>query len=222
MGRGIIVIGKSGTGKSRSIKSLSPDSTFLINTIDKPVPFRGSDSLYRCVPEQISQGNLFITPDITKIRNIILKISESMPHIKVIVLDDFQFTMSEVYFNLTNKLKLNEIFEVYRTLARNNKLLFQSISELRPDLFVYVLSHSDIDEEGFHKMKIIGKLTEKEYAPEATVAMIFHSLIVDGHYRFLTRNDGKHLGKCPEGMFDSDYIDNDLGMIDKVIREYFA
>ena len=222
MSIGVMIIGESGTGKSRSIKTLNPESTFLIKTLNKPLPFKGESKLYQYIPEKISDGNMYITLDQKEICSVMRKISANMKHIKSIVIDDYQFTMSELYFNLTTNLKLNEIFDVYRDIARYNKMVFECMSSLREDLNVYNISHSCMDESGFHKMKTIGKSTDKEYSLDAAVSIILHSCASDGEYKFLTQNDGKRLAKSPEEMFESNYIDNDLGMIDEKIREYFG
>ena len=36
-----LIIGESGTGKSTSLTNLDPKETFIINVLDKPLPFRG-------------------------------------------------------------------------------------------------------------------------------------------------------------------------------------
>ena len=41
-----MILGKSGTGKSTSIKSLDPKETVIINPLGKKLPFKGSSSLY--------------------------------------------------------------------------------------------------------------------------------------------------------------------------------
>lgn len=220
MGYGTLVLGVSGSGKSWSTKNLDPASTFLIKTVDKPLPYRGGGSLYLYDKEKVSNGNMFITSNANSMTSVLKNISESMQDIKVVVIDDFQFSMSDQYFSLTKNLKLNEIFEVYREIARRNYNIFGCINELRSDLNIYVLCHSYPDESGFNKMKIVGKATEKEYAPEAVVTVILHSLVVDGEYKFLTKLNSKYLAKSPGDLFE-EYIDNDLKMVDAAIREYF-
>ena len=38
-------MGESGTGKSTSIRNLDPKTTFIINIVGKPLPFRGGKKL---------------------------------------------------------------------------------------------------------------------------------------------------------------------------------
>ena len=37
----IMILGESGTGKSTSIENLDPNETFIIQVVNKPLPFRG-------------------------------------------------------------------------------------------------------------------------------------------------------------------------------------
>ena len=38
----VVILGSSGNGKSSSIKSLDPKETFIINVLNKNLPFKGS------------------------------------------------------------------------------------------------------------------------------------------------------------------------------------
>ena len=42
----VMLLGKSGTGKSTSIKTLNPKETIVINTLKKRLPFKGSAGMY--------------------------------------------------------------------------------------------------------------------------------------------------------------------------------
>ena len=46
MGKILIVLGPTGSGKSRSVKNLNPEETMVINVLKKDLPFRGSASMY--------------------------------------------------------------------------------------------------------------------------------------------------------------------------------
>ena len=41
-----LIVGKSGSGKSTSIKGLDPKNTVIVNVLQKKLPFKGSSSLY--------------------------------------------------------------------------------------------------------------------------------------------------------------------------------
>ena len=42
----VIILGKSGTGKSTSIKTLDPKETVILNVLGKKLPFKGSNTFY--------------------------------------------------------------------------------------------------------------------------------------------------------------------------------
>ena len=41
MGVSVLIYGRSGSGKSRSLKNFTEDEIFLVNVIGKPLPFPG-------------------------------------------------------------------------------------------------------------------------------------------------------------------------------------
>ena len=41
MGIPVILFGKSGTGKSRSLKNFEADEIYFVNVLGKPLPFKG-------------------------------------------------------------------------------------------------------------------------------------------------------------------------------------
>lgn len=42
----IMVLGESGTGKSTSIENLNEKETFIIQAVDKPLPFKGFKKIF--------------------------------------------------------------------------------------------------------------------------------------------------------------------------------
>ena len=46
MANNCIILGRSGTGKSTSIKNLNPKETVIFNVLKKRLPFKGSNALY--------------------------------------------------------------------------------------------------------------------------------------------------------------------------------
>lgn len=90
----VIVLGKSGTGKSTSIKGLNPKETVIINTLKKRLPFKGSASMYNK-----ENKNLFNVDDYSTVITYLQSISDKATYVKTIVLDDIIYVMRKEYFN---------------------------------------------------------------------------------------------------------------------------
>ena len=89
----VIVLGKSGTGKSTSIKGLNPKETVVLNTLKKRLPFKGSAKLYNA-----ENKNLFNIEEYTKVVSFLKTISEKAQNVKNIVIDDMIYIMRKEYF----------------------------------------------------------------------------------------------------------------------------
>lgn len=89
----IIILGKTGTGKSTSIKGLNPKETVVINTLRKRLPFKGSQSLYNK-----ENKNLFNLDSYQDVVNYLKLIDEKAKNVRNIVLDDSIFVMRKEFF----------------------------------------------------------------------------------------------------------------------------
>lgn len=98
----IIVLGKSGTGKSTSIKGLNPKETVVLNVLGKRLPFKGSGTVYNT-----ENKNLFRVDDYTQVLNMLQTIDSKAPHVKNIVLDDAIYIMRKEYFKRAKETGLN-------------------------------------------------------------------------------------------------------------------
>lgn len=78
-----MLLGKSGTGKSTSVKTLNPKETVVINVLKKRLPFKGSNSLYNK-----DNKNLFEIDEYTQAINLLSNIDKSASHVKNIIIDD--------------------------------------------------------------------------------------------------------------------------------------
>ncbi len=63
MSQNVLIIGQSGTGKSRAIKNLPADETFVINVMDKPLPFKGFNKNYQRLTSDGLTGNYYNSTD---------------------------------------------------------------------------------------------------------------------------------------------------------------
>lgn len=91
MAHGILVVGESGTGKSTSLENLDPKSTFIINVKGKALPFRNWKSKYTPLSKENPQGNYIQTESSDVILRTMQHISDNMPNIKVLIIEDFQY-----------------------------------------------------------------------------------------------------------------------------------
>ena len=90
MSNTILIIGESGTGKSSSLRNLNHEETFILNVLDKPLPFKGFKHKYIKENAEERKINYFTTKDPNKIINLIKSINERRPEIKTLVIDDFK------------------------------------------------------------------------------------------------------------------------------------
>lgn len=86
MANAIIILGKSGTGKSTSIKTLDPKETVVLNVLGKRLPFKGSQSVYNT-----ENKNLFRVDDYIQTINMLQSIDKSALHVHNVIIDDKVF-----------------------------------------------------------------------------------------------------------------------------------
>jgi len=211
-----LIIGESGSGKSTSLRNLSPSETFIINVLDKPLPFRGFKKNYIRATQQNPMGNYASTDNHDDIIKKILYINARRFDIKILVIDDFQYTMCNEFMSRATE----KGFEKFTQIGQHAWKLIMTLTKLRDDLNCYVLSHSDLDDNGKLKCKTIGKLLDDKVTLEGMFTVVLHTMMMDGRYLFLTQNDGTRIAKSPMGMFEDKHIDNDLEYVNNCINAY--
>lgn len=206
MGECVIVYGKSGSGKSRSLINFGEEEIFLVNTIGKRLPFR-SKFKYEIK-----------TDDIGKISNGLRK----MPT-KTAVIDDSGYLMTNAFMRGHSAPKSgSSTFDLYNDIADSFWSLITIIkSELPDDVIVYMIMHEDTTDYGETKLRTIGKLLSEKVCIEGMSTVVLRCVVRDGKHLFITQSDGNDISKSPEGMFEFE-IENDLKAVDTAIREYWG
>lgn len=97
-----MLLGKSGTGKSTSVKTLDPKETVVINVLKKRLPFKGSNALYNK-----ENKNLFEIDDHTQAVALLNSIDKQAPHVRNIIIDDMIYIMRKEYFKRAKETGLN-------------------------------------------------------------------------------------------------------------------
>lgn len=208
MSTATLVIAESGLGKSASLRNMPPEDTLLIQSIAKPLPFKNSD--WRTDPAT-AKGNIFVTDNAQDIMLLMNKTKR-----KRIVIDDFQYILA----NELMRRYAEHGYGKFSEIGFNGWQLCSTASALAPDVRVYILGHSHLDENGKLKIKTPGKLLDT-HSVEGMFTIVLRNIIRDGHYYFATTNSGNDTVKTPMGMFKEELIDNDLNLVDKAICEYY-
>lgn len=206
MGIPVLIIGKSGSGKSRSLKNCAGKDFGVIRVLNKPLPFRGK------IP-----GN--ICSDYAKIKTAV----KSAQWPKSIVIDDAGYLITGQFMDGHNTTgKGNAVFSLYNQLADDFYRMIRVIAdEAPPDRIVYVIMHEDTNEFGDIKPKTIGKLLDEKVCLEGMFTIVLRA-VKGERYMFVTQSRDGAVSKSPDDMFPEVEIDNDLLYVDNTIREYYG
>ena len=240
MSRAVLIGGLSGSGKSTSmcsvpelsIKGLPPERTVIIASTDKDLPMRGSEKLYTDMVFEgkgdtlkWKSGNKYISNEPKKVLNVLRLISRDCKDIQYVVLDDWQYWLSDQYMD---KVEESD-WELFKKIGKDGYLLLKAAREMRDDLTVFVLAHIDVNERAgktYMRIKTLGKLLDEKDTPIGRFTIVLEACRVydksDIKHQFRTK--GIHyedIVKAPIGMFKDTYIRNDLGLVVDLMESYY-
>lgn len=202
MGVPVLIEGESGSGKSFAIKGLPPDETGIFSVEKGRLPFKGDFKVKKRATYK----------DISAIFRD--------PKLKRYVIDDSQYLLVNELFDRAKEVG----YQKYTDMAVSFRNLIHNVNYLLPDdVIVYFLHHTETDPNtGKVKAKTVGKMIDQYLTLEGCFDIVLlASVDSDGHW-FITQSDGYTTAKSPEGMFPSMKIPNDLGSVDRAIRDYWG
>lgn len=227
MSREIMIAGNSGSGKSTSLRNLDPATTFVVNCGKKDLPFPKARVDYRAFDKATGKGNMFNTNVFEHVNSIIPLIGTKLLHVKTLIIDDVQFSMAaSVMKNINIKG-----FDKWNELAHNIWLMSEAAKAQRDDLTVVFNSHLETvyDQDGVKntKAKTVGKLIDNVVNLDGLFTTILYSETLRNEqgkieYVFRTHTNGSDTCKSPMGMFEEDYIPNDLAIVIDRMNEYYG
>ena len=209
----VLVIGRSGSGKTYSIKNFKPDEVGVISVEKGRLPFRSEIKTIR-VPKYESSAdiNTYAQANAAKYSWILSTIKKAKA--KSIVIDDSQYLLVNELFDRSAE----KGYDKYVQMANNFRNLIHGINDLDDEnKIVYFLHHSELDADGREKVKTIGKMLDEKL----TVEGCFDIVIYCQDHKFYTQANGQSTAKTPEDMFPLE-IPNDLKSVDSAIREYYG
>lgn len=207
MGVPILVLGKSGSGKTTSIRNLDPKHTVICQVEKQRLPFRNKFPMVLRSATYASTVSLF------------KKIQEGeQPDIKTIVLDDSQFFLVNEFFDKANE----KGYDKFTSIALNfRNLIHWANIALPDDIIVYFLHHTQIDDFGNIKAKTIGKMLDEKLTVEGCFDIVLMTEHNQDGWWFRTHTSGNDPVKSPMEMFTEDLIPNDLALVDMTVRAYY-
>lgn len=207
----VLVIGRSGSGKTYSLKNFKPEEVGVISVEKGRLPFKSDIKVVKIKkfdnteysPQQINVARYSWIMEV-------IKMSKS----KSIVIDDSQYLLANELFDRANE----KGYDKFTNMAANFRDLIHFVNELEDDdKIVYFLHHSELDGDGREKVKTIGKMLDEKLCVEGCFDVVLYCQ----DQKFFTQANGQSVAKTPEGMFELE-IPNDLKFVDTSIREYYG
>lgn len=195
MGVPVLILGRSGSGKSRSFKNFKSEEIGVIKCIEKELPFRNNLKTLN-------------TSDYSQIKGALLK-GKALSY----VIDDAGYLLTDEFMRRASE----KGYDKFTELASNFYELINFITRQLPrEKIVYIVMHEDENEiTGVVKPKTIGKLLDEKVCVEGMFTIVLRCV----EHKFITNGSG--CAKTPEEMFLEEEIENDLKLVDTTIRDYY-
>lgn len=217
----LLYLGQSGVGKTTSLESLDPKKTIIVAPNSKGLPFQGWRKNY------IEGKNIIRTNDLEKVYPLLKHVSDNMPEVNCVVLDDFFHFISARIFSPTFLARTdgNDAFAKWNELGSDVfNMLFSHAQDLRPDLYVVVMAHTAVNEAGKVTIKTAGKLLDNTIDIPSYFTYIIHGIIQESEagpqYLVQTNWHSIYHAKTPRGCFSEMYIPNNMQYILDCINYY--
>ena len=197
----VLIIGKSGTGKSTSLRNFKKEDISLVNPLAKRLPFKSE-----------LNDNYLATDDYEKIKTFIQKTPKN-----IIVIDDIGYLLTNEFMRRAKETGYGKFTDI----ALHFYELIEFIKNLDGDKRVYMIMHEEKNEVGDVAPKTVGKLLDSQVCIEGLFTIVLRAMCDNGNFIFRTKTTGQDVTKAPMGMFEQEQIDNDLKLVDNAICEYY-
>lgn len=198
MGVLCMVLGESGTGKTTSTITLGAKDVMVFGVTGKRLPYRTKMPFesrvgYRDIYEALKKNDK-----------------------RCYVIDDSTYLMQLDNF----KHAKEKGFDKFVLMALSFETLLEAAMGTNDETVVYFLHHPQFGEDGTSKPQTIGKMLDNQLCIEGLFDIVLEAAIEDGKHIFWTNEHG--IAKTPLNMFLEQSIPNDLGLVDRTIREFWG
>ena len=225
MAKVIGVMGESGSGKTTAMRNLPPEQTFYLDCDRKGLNWKGWRNNYKPLEDKENTDKGFYLSS-----DIFATVSSALKHINE---DDRYKRVKYVVIDTLNAMMVCEEMKIlamqsgdkrsaWSDLAQNGWALINLALDLRDDLTVIILCHSETisDDNGIirTRIKTNGRKLEK-LVLESKMTTVVWAVRQDGKYKFILSADGSTC-KVPLGAFETDDCENDIMIVIKALEEY--
>ncbi len=214
----IFIVGPSGTGKSSSLRNCDPETTAILNSEQKALPFRGAGKfkLNVAIPNMKEYWGTTAEP------GIFLRAIQA-PHAKLIINESFTSLVEHICVKIGH-VQGHDYWRYYK-----EEVMRVLIGSKNPDKYIaftgidMVLEGSNgIEERAIAIQGSMKKLVEKEFV------IVLYSTVIENaqgivEYKFITNKQKGYENvpaKSPMGMLPP-IMDNDLAEVIKLAEAYY-
>ena len=208
----VLIEGRSGSGKTYSLKNFEPDEVGVISVEKGRLPFRTQIKTVR-IPETFQDAKTNAQLNAAKYSWLQMVIRSAK--CKAVVIDDSQYLLVNELFDRAKE----KGYDKFTDMAANFRNLIHFVNNLpEDDKIVYFLHHTEADTDGREKAKTIGRMLDEKLVLEGCFDIVLYC----SDQKFFTQANGQSSAKTPEDMFENIEIPNDLKAVDKAIRDYYG
>ena len=210
MAKMLLVMGEPASGKTVSLRNIPKNELYYVDCDKKGLNYKGWKEDFNA-----EKKNYFRSNDGEAIAKCMLAISEKREDIKYIAID----TINSIMIADEMKRSKDKNFDKWVDLASCIFNLINIVPDLRDDLTVIFVGHTQTDDEGFTRLLTNGKKLNK-----IGLEKYFDTVLIaknnDGKYVFETTSPNS-TARVPMGCYEGEqYIENDLYEIIKELKEY--
>lgn len=213
MSKIIGIMGESGAGKTTSLRTLDPKTTYIIDADKKGLSWKGWKQQYN-----IENKNYIAMDEPLAIRSLCKNINDKANHIKTLVID----TLNGAMVADEMRRSKDKGFDKWQDLAQCMWGVIDDCLKYREDLTVIFICHSqtDMNDAGYMwtRIKTSGKKLDK-ICLESKFNTVLLAKVVDGKHIFETQSNFS-TAKSPLGAFETETIENNMADVLKALEEF--